>query len=89
MPKRTIIGDTIDFDPQDSSDPRRVALSLHVGWDNGLPAGGVQLGVRAVDPETGQPVDIGGAFITLDWAATNAAIKALREGRDGSHGKPE
>jgi hypothetical protein len=88
MPKRVIFGQTIQFDAGDG-DPQETALSLHIGWDNGLPAGGVQVGITGTDPGTGLPRDIGGVFIQLDWAAINAAIKGLREARDGAHGKPE
>lgn len=87
MPKREIIGDIINWDNGDG-DPQRTQLKLRIGWDNGLPAGGVQVGVVGVDPDTGLPRDLGGVYVTLDWAAINQAIIAMRDGRDGSHGKP-
>jgi len=85
MPKAMIIGDTITLD--DYAEPLTTKLSLHIGWDNGMPAGGVKLGIRGVDPETDEP-NMSSVFITLDWAAINRAIIKLREARDGTYGRP-
>lgn len=86
MPKTVIIGDKVTMDSHDG-EPFETQLSLHIGWDKGLPQGGVQLGVRGVDPETGEP-NMTSVFITLDWAASNRAIGAIREARDQAHGAP-
>lgn len=62
-------------------------LALALTWVRD--GGAVNVGIIGHDHETGTEHDVGGFYLTLDWAAANKLIKKTRVARDQSHGSPE
>ena len=69
------------------SDPeRRLQQTVTVQW--GRDEGEVQLFTAAHDHDLGEPVDLGGHWVALDWVATNRLVRKLIVARDQSCGTP-
>jgi hypothetical protein len=89
QPEPTETGDDRDAatDITHTAAVRRVQLRLALTWERD--ARQLVVGVDGWDHDRAEAVDLGGLRVSLDWAATNRAIKLFRVGRDRSNGTPE
>jgi hypothetical protein len=77
----------LEVDLRDPATELRLQQTVTVAW--GREDLEVRLFTAAHDHDAGQPVDLGGHWVTLGWSAVNQLIRKLRVARDQAFGVPE